>query len=87
MCFSATASFGASGVIFVIGAASISRVTKPGQLMLASTPILFSLQQLSEGILWLSLSRPDAVPYQQIAMYIFVIFGQMVWPSEVLLSD
>lgn len=87
MCFSAAASFSTSGVLLVVGVASISKVSKPSQLLFASTPLIFSLQQLSEGVLWLDTGQPHHSMYQQIVTYFFVSVGLLVWPVWVPLAN
>lgn len=80
MCFSATASFTASGVLLATGLACVSKVSKPLQLPLALTPLFFSVQQFSEGVLWVFFERPDAELIQYISGHLFVIIGQSFWP-------
>ena len=87
MCFSATASFATSGLLLVVGGASIAIVSKPSQRLLASTPIIFAIQQFCEGVLWLSIDDSTLFIWQQFATYIFVTFGQVVWPIWVPLAD
>jgi hypothetical protein len=87
MCFSATASFTTSGVLFITGVASLSKVGNRSQVMLASTPLLFGVQQLSEGLLWLNLADGDSYSHEHILTYFFVIFGQLVWPIWVPLAN
>ena len=53
MCFSATASFTASGVLAVIGVATLRHVREPRALLFASVPLLFAAHQLIEGFVWL----------------------------------
>lgn len=80
MCFSANASFGAGVVLTVIGIASIKKTQHPAQVLFASIPLIFGVQQLSEGALWLTLPNPDAVNAQKIFTYVFLLFAQIVWP-------
>lgn len=80
MCFSANASFGAGVLLIIIGIASIKKVNHNSQLMFACIPLVFGVQQIAEGILWLSLPEPDNVNTQQIATYIFLFFAQVIWP-------
>jgi hypothetical protein len=80
MCFSASASFGAGVVLAAISVVSIKKIQKPSQIYFASIPIIFCVQQLAEGFLWLSLTNPFFVPLQQISTYIFLFFAQVVWP-------
>jgi hypothetical protein len=86
MCFSAEASFGTSGVLFVAGLASLSNVKRSSQVILASTPLIFSVQQLSEGLLWISLHSSQSYFVQHGSMLFFVTVGQIFWPIWVPLS-
>jgi hypothetical protein len=89
MCFSATASFLASGVLLPLGAATLAiAMTKADRLALplALVPFWFSLQQALEGMVWLGLnSRPltdgsgsDAVTVGAVLAYLFFAFA--FWP-------
>jgi len=80
MCFSASASFGAAVVLSVIGVASIKKTKAPKQIIFASIPLLFSVQQIAEGFIWLSISNPAYASLQQISTYIFLFFAQVLWP-------
>jgi hypothetical protein len=80
MCFSASASFGASVVLTVIGVATLKKTHHPAQLLFASIPFIFGVQQLAEGLLWLSLPNPEYENIQKIFTYIFLFFAQILWP-------
>ncbi|MFM2369324.1 MAG: hypothetical protein RL619_1624 [Bacteroidota bacterium] len=80
MCFSANASFGAGIVLAVISIAAIKKVQKPSQIYFASIPIIFCVQQISEGFLWLALTKPFFAPLQQVTTYTFLFFAQVIWP-------
>jgi hypothetical protein len=80
MCFSAGASFGAGIVLSVIGIASIKKVQLPSQFFFAGIPLIFAVQQITEGFVWLSLKNPAYASWQQTATYIFLFFAQVVWP-------
>ena len=54
MCFSAGASFVSGIFISAIGVASVKKVYKPSQRVFAIIPLLFGIQQLAEGCLWLT---------------------------------
>jgi len=62
MCYSATASFVAGGGLTVVGLMTLRRTTNRAELPLAAIPLLFGVQQLVEGVIWLSF-RYDAVLY------------------------
>jgi len=80
MCFSTEASFGAGILLSIIGVASIKKVRHPSQLPFASIPLIFAVQQISEGFLWLALSHPDRAFLQWPMTYAFLFFAQIVWP-------
>jgi len=86
MCFSASASFGAGVVLTAIGVASIKKTHHRSQLLFASIPFLFGVQQIAEGILWLTLPNPDCSGMQKIATYFFLFFAQILWPIMVPVS-
>ena len=86
MCFSAGASFGASAILGAVGAVAISKAKTNQGRVFATTPLLFAIQQLAEGMIWLSLKNPDLEPYQPLFMYIFLFFAIMVWPAWVPLT-
>ena len=78
MCFSATASFIAGSALSVLGVATL-RATRRKEIAFASIPLLFGLQQIVEGMLWLSF-RFDA-PHLNVAMtYLFSMFSHVLWP-------
>ena len=56
MCFSATASFTAGVPLLLIGVITISRVRNRKDLLYALIPMLFAIQQLIEGALWLTVN-------------------------------
>jgi hypothetical protein len=80
MCFSANASFGSGLVLSAIGVASLTKVKHPSQIMFASIPLVFAVQQISEGFLWLTLPYSDQAHLQQVITHIFLIFAQVLWP-------
>jgi hypothetical protein len=79
MCFSASASFGAGIVLSVVGIASIKK-RKQDLIVFACIPLIFAVQQISEGFLWLALSNPDFAMLRWPSTYIFLFFAQIVWP-------
>ncbi|MEI9909068.1 MAG: DUF6629 family protein [Bacteroidota bacterium] len=86
MCFSASASFGASAVLGVMGVVAITKARTIPQRLFASIPLLFSVQQLVEGMLWLSLKDPGLVAWQPFFTYTFLVFATMVWPVWIPLT-
>jgi hypothetical protein len=71
MCFSAEASFAGGIVISAIGIVTVTKIHKPSQLLFASIPLFFALQQFAEGLLWVALPNPDYINLQKISTYLF----------------
>ncbi|HVI46071.1 MAG TPA: DUF6629 family protein [Chitinophaga sp.] len=80
MCFSPSVSFGAGAVLSVIGIAAASSARTTPQRVLAAVPLLFALQQFTEGIVWMSLLYPAWEYWRMAATYAFLIFAQIIWP-------
>lgn len=86
MCFSASASFGMSALLLGAGVVAVKKAKRPSQIPFAAIPIIFSIQQFIEGVLWLSLTNAAYSEWHQIATYIFLVFAQVVWPFWVPFS-
>lgn len=54
MCFSATASFIAGVSLSALGAATVKKAELKAEIPFAMIPLLFGVQQIIEGMLWLS---------------------------------
>ncbi len=80
MCFSASASFSLGTVLTVIGFSAIKKVREKKQFTFALIPVLFGLQQITEGMLWLSLKNPEAVLLKNYSTLVFLFFAQVIWP-------
>jgi hypothetical protein len=86
MCFSSSASFGAGVFLTSIGVIVIKKVGYNKQILFAVIPILFGIQQITEGYLWISLTSPRNYWLQQFTTYIFLIIAQIIWPIIIPLS-
>jgi len=82
MCFSATASFVAGTTLSAIGVATIARAERRAELPFAAIPLLFGIQQLSEGVIWLTFTR-DAPLLRQTMTYVYSLFSHVLWPIYV----
>lgn len=81
MCFSAQASFIAAGVLAAIAAALSRKVRTPQQWLLVGVPLFFSLQQMLEGIVWVTLNKGDSTSIlHTMSVYGFLFFAVVVWP-------
>jgi hypothetical protein len=89
MCFSAKASFLASGLLFSVGAATVAISQGKADrcsLPLAMTPLFFGLQQATEGLVWLGIqaqplaSREGSNPTTLMAALTYLFFAYAFWP-------
>lgn len=81
MCFSAQASFAAATILSAIGLFTVSKVRTKALLPLATIPVFFGIQQMGEGVVWLTLNAGDTTSMMhKIAVYGFVFFASMFWP-------
>jgi len=78
MCFSATASFVASGAIGGVAVAGSRNVRSRRSLPLVLIPFILALQQATEGIVWISLSYPFI---NGIAAKIYLFIAYAFWPA------
>ncbi len=86
MCFSATASFGASAILGAVGVIAVSKARTRPQRVFASIPLIFAVQQLTEGLLWLSLKNESLHSWQSSITYIYLVFAMAVWPFWISFS-
>jgi zinc transporter ZupT len=86
MCFSPAASFTASAILLTASAATIYNVRDRSQLLFSFIPLIFGIQQLTEGILWVVLRNDAYIEWRQGATLLFAAFGQLVWPLLVPFS-
>lgn len=86
MCFSAIASFTASAILGVAGIASVKKTAQLNQQLFAAIPLLFSVQQLFEGFVWMSLSGINDPFKKSLSIHAFLIFALIVWPLWISVS-
>lgn len=79
MCFSATASFTAGAALSGVGALTLRKSRGKLELPIALLPLLFGIQQFTEGFVWLSL-RNDLPLVKAWATYIYSMFSHVLWP-------
>ena len=79
MCFSATASFTAGAALVAVGSITVHRAQGSRELPLAIVPLLFGVQQISEGVLWLTMSG-DLPGLQVWATNVYSFFSHAFWP-------
>ena len=80
MCFSAEASFAASGVL-AASSVAISRIPKErSSVPLSLFPAVFATHQFMEGILWLHHDGILPEAYKDVAVYAYVFIAYVLWP-------
>src|SRR5664280_1824501 len=86
MCFSASASFAGGAIISSIGVAAIMKKREPSKLLFANIPIVFGVQQISEGFVWLALQSSGNDMVLKLAVYTFLTMALVVWPTMIPVS-
>jgi uncharacterized protein DUF6629 len=84
MCFSATASFTAAAVIGGVGVVTLRSAAAKSDhriLALAAFPLLFALQQVVEGLLWLNLTSPEPSALRGVLVHAFQGYAEVFWPT------
>ena len=82
MCFSASASFTAGIPLLIVGLITVGRVRNRTELLYALIPMLFAIQQLIEGALWLTF--PAKAPLLNMVLtYAYSIFSHVIWPMYI----
>lgn len=82
MCFSATASFSAGAVLLGLGTLTLKSARRPRELLYAAIPLLFAIQQLSEGVIWLTF-RYEAPQLNTVMTHVYSFFSHVLWPVYV----
>lgn len=78
MCFSAPISFATGGVLTATSIATLKNVKSKKEIPIAIVPILFAIQQISEGIIWLS---SEGSLLHKTSAYFFLTFAYVIWPT------
>lgn len=81
MCFSAKASFAAGGLLLVVGCAAQNLARRPAERFYASIPLLFALQQITEGVVWITFDGSPGLNAWATQLYSF--FSHVLWPVYV----
>ena len=82
MCFSATASFTAGVLLLGIGTLTMKAARRPRELPFAAIPLLFAIQQMSEGVIWLTF-RYEAPLLNAVMTHVYSFFSHVLWPVYV----
>ena len=79
MCFSASSSFTAAGIVAIAGIASVRQTRNSKLYGLACVPFVFASHQLLEGGVWLTINDTTSLAHK-LAVNSFVLFGFGLWP-------
>src|SRR5262249_46083611 len=81
MCFAPEASFALGGVLLGAGAHCVRTAARRNRswLLLAVTPVLFGVQQVSEGLVWVGLRGEEAALVRPASLF-FLFFALALWP-------
>ena len=79
MCFSAAASFTAGAALSAVGVLTVRRSRGAAELPVALVPLLFGIQQITEGVVWLGLDN-DLPNVTSWATYVYSMFSHVLWP-------
>jgi hypothetical protein len=79
MCFSATASFTAGAFLLGLGTLTLKSARRPREIPFAAIPLLFAIQQLTEGVIWLTF-RYEAPQLNAVITHVYSFFSHVLWP-------
>lgn len=83
MCFSAPVSFASGAALTAGGALTLKKAGERKFIPFAAIPLLFGLQQLIEGVIWVSFSAPTL---NTAATYAYSVFSHVLWPVLIPIS-
>jgi hypothetical protein len=75
-----------AGVLTGIGGASIGVSADRPRRLFSAIPLLFAAQQATEGIVWLTIDVPAHALLLRVAVFVFLGFALVVWPTWMPLS-
>jgi hypothetical protein len=81
MCFSATGSFGVAAVLAGVGVVSAAQKKADAHRVLATTPLLFAVQQVAEGMVWRTINDPAQSTLNLVSIAVFLAFALVIYPT------
>lgn len=85
MCFSASVSFVAGTSLLAAGTVTVWKAKHKDELLFAAIPLLFGVQQLIEGVIWLGF-RFDSPLLNPTMTLLYALFSHVLWPIYVPLA-
>jgi hypothetical protein len=83
MCFSTEASFIAGTALTAVGIVALKKAEPRSNLAFAAIPLMFAIQQFTEGFEWLAFHGTISDAWLEPTMYLFLFFAQVFWPAWV----
>lgn len=80
MCFSATASFTTGTILLFTWIVTLYQVKHKSSIPFASIPLIFGIQQIIEGLVWISF---NSFFFHSIVVNMFVFIAYVFWPIYV----
>lgn len=85
MCFSTSASFITGASLSAVGVITTKKTKQKTELPFALIPLIFGIQQIIEGIIWLTF-RFEAHLLNTIMTYLYSFFSHVWWPIYIPFS-
>lgn len=82
MCFSASASFIAGTALSAAGIVTLRMAARPSERPFAMIPLLFGIQQIVEGMIWLSFGGGTLLGNTTLTLT-YSLFSHVLWPIYV----
>lgn len=82
MCFGPVASFTSGAILTAAGTVTLKTASSRSKkaLLLAAFPLIFGIQQIIEGIVWMGVNNGPLVNWRKPAAAAFLFFAYLVWP-------
>ncbi len=80
MCFGPVASFASGAVLTGAGTVTLKTARSKNELLLASFPLFFGIQQIIEGFVWLSIRGHAFAAQLKLFSAAFLFFAYNFWP-------
>ena len=66
----------------LLGTLTLKSASRPREVPFAAIPLLFAIQQLSEGVIWLTF-RYEAPQLNTVMTHVYSFFSHVLWPAYV----
>src|SRR5690606_8801407 len=86
MCFNATASFVAAGVVGTAGMATLPLIRRAREVPLALFGVAFGAHQLLEGVVWTQMTAADVMVLRTPVVALWLVFAWALLPFWVPLA-